>query len=69
MICGDRVKLIYYPVGNVFQLFDLEENPLEQRNLAIQEDYAGIQVGLTKLLIQHLYGEGRRAGGISRTSL
>ena len=57
MICGDRFKLIYYPVGNVFQLFDLEEDPLEQRNLAIQEDYAGIQVGLTKLLIQHLYGE------------
>lgn len=56
MICEDRFKLIYYPVGNVSQLFDVQDDPLEQRNLAGGKEHTETQQRLTKLLIKHLYG-------------
>lgn len=56
MICEDRFKLIYYPIGNVAQLFDLHEDPLEQLNLAGIDEHRETQRRLTELLVQHLYG-------------
>ncbi|MBI83582.1 MAG: hypothetical protein CMJ81_10325 [Planctomycetaceae bacterium] len=34
MFHDGRYKLIYYPVGNVRQLFDIAEDPREQRDLS-----------------------------------
>ena len=69
MILDRRYKLIYYPVGNVFQLFDLDQDPLEQRNLAGQTSLREVQDRLVGLLVDHLYGsdlewirEGRLVG-------
>jgi len=56
MIRDARHKLIYYPVGNHVQLFDLETDPQELHNLAGQADYAETQVELTGSLISELYG-------------
>ena len=56
MICEDRFKLIYYPVANVTQLFDVQEDPLEQHNLAGAAKHRETLQRLTKLLVQHLYG-------------
>ncbi len=69
MIRDRRYKLIYYPVGNVIQLFDLDQDPLEQRNLAGQASLGAVRDRLVELLVNHLYGsdlewvrEGRLVG-------
>ena len=69
MIRDRRYKLIYYPAGNVFQLFDLEQDPLEQCNLAGDPSLREVQDRLVGLLMGHLYGsdlewvrEGRLVG-------
>jgi len=56
MIRDTRHKLIYYPVGNHVQLFDLENDPLELQNLAGQDQYAEVQERLTQSLTDELYG-------------
>ena len=56
MIHDGRHKLIYYPAGNCLQLFDLEEDPAELRDLSGQSDYAGVRERLEKWLIGELYG-------------
>jgi choline-sulfatase len=56
MIHAGRYKLIYYPVGNCRQLFDLENDPDELTNLAASPDYAEILAHLTGLLVGQLYG-------------
>ena len=56
MIRDRRYKLIYYPVGNAFQLFDLDQDPLEQRNLAGHASLQDVQDRLVGLLADHLYG-------------
>ena len=57
MIRAGRHKLIYYPVGNRVQLFDLESDPGELEDLAGSEDHAGIQTpGLSGQLAGELYG-------------
>ncbi len=69
MIRSDRFKLIYYAVGNRIQLFDLEHDPLESRDLSSDPAHQGVLDELTGLLISHLYGgdeewveEGRLVG-------
>ncbi len=69
MIRDRRYKLIYYPVGNAFQLFDLDQDPPEQRNLAGRASLRKVQDRLARLLVDHLYGsdlewvrEGRLVG-------
>jgi arylsulfatase len=57
MIRECRHKLIYYPVGDYTQLFDLENDPEERHNLAGLPDHAEIEERLTRLLIDELYGE------------
>lgn len=56
MIHDGRFKLIYYPVGNRFQLFDLQNDPCELRDLSDRADSAAIRARLTKALIKNLYG-------------
>lgn len=57
MMHDGRYKLIYYPCGNTFQLFDMKEDPLEHHNLAGKPEYAEKQAQLTEELIAHLHGE------------
>ena len=56
MIHDGQFKLIYYPVGNYFQLFDLNNDPDEQINLVHQEEFFGKFRELEKILIQNLNG-------------
>ncbi len=49
-------KLIYYPVGNVFQLFDLENDPDEMQDLAADPGCTGLLNDLKKQLASELYG-------------
>ncbi len=57
MIHDGRYKLIYYPVGNRFQLFDLREDPQELHDLGEDPGRAEIRQRLTKLLVGELYGD------------
>ncbi|MDE0100531.1 MAG: sulfatase-like hydrolase/transferase [Truepera sp.] len=56
MIHDGRHKLIYYPVGNRRQLFDLEDDPNELRDLSGSPAYQQVLIRLTELLIGQLYG-------------
>ena len=56
MIHDGRHKLIYYPVGNHTQLFDLDEDPNELVNLSGQSSHAKIEKRLKDLMAQELYG-------------
>lgn len=56
MVRDERFKLIYYPVGNLFQLFDLQEDPHEMVDLAGDPAHAGTLDKLTSVLVTELYG-------------
>ena len=56
MIHAGRHKLIYYPVGNRVQLFDLASDPNELNDLAGSPDHAAIQAQLSERLVGELYG-------------
>ena len=56
MIVDGQYKLIYYPVGNHRQLFDVVNDPQEMNDLAGHTDYASILGQLTDVLIDQLYG-------------
>ena len=56
MIFDRQYKLIYYPVGNVCQLFDVVDDPKEIKNLARDDQHADTLNRLTALLIGQLYG-------------
>jgi len=60
MIHDGRYKLIYYPVGNLGQLFDTQEDPNELTNLSGSADHAETLQRLTQLLIRELYGGDER---------
>ncbi len=57
MLRNKQHKLIYYPAGNHFQLFDLQADPYELHNLAGNLDCAPVLDELTGQLIDHLYGD------------
>ncbi|MGC1439095.1 MAG: sulfatase-like hydrolase/transferase [Burkholderiaceae bacterium] len=56
MIRTQSHKLIYYPVGNYTQLFDMRIDPDECHNLADEPEHADVRDALTSLLISELYG-------------
>ena len=59
MIRDTRFKLIYYPVGNLTQLFDLENDPQELTDLAEDPSHADTRQRLTECLKRELYGSDR----------
>ncbi len=56
MVRDDRYKLIYYAVGNRRQLFDLQNDPRETRDLTAGPAHTDHLECLTQLLIAELYG-------------
>lgn len=56
MIRDQQYKLIYYPVGNHFQLFDIENDPNEMIDLANDPIHGDTLERLKGLLRQELYG-------------
>lgn len=56
MIHDGRHKLIYYPTGNHFQLFDLETDPTETADLATDPAHRDAFDRLKTALVAHLYG-------------
>ena len=56
MIHDGRYKLIYYPVGNCRQLFDLQNDPNELIDRSDSPEHAAILTRLTDLLLSQLYG-------------
>ncbi len=57
MVRDQRHKLIYYPVGNRLQLFDLARDPREEHNLAGSAAHADIIANLATELVSRLYGD------------
>lgn len=56
MVHDGRHKLIWYPAGNHFQLFDLKIDPEETVNRFADPAYGRIQQGLMSWLKDQLYG-------------
>ncbi len=56
MIRDKRYKLIWYPCGNLFQLFDLGEDPNEMTDLSADPAHAGTVARLKNLLRSEMYG-------------
>lgn len=56
MIRDQQFKLIYYPVGNIFHLFDLHNDPDEMINLSHDTDYQDNFHKLKVKLVEELYG-------------
>lgn len=56
MVRAGSHKLIYYPVGNRFQLFDIESDPDELCDLAQDPALSGRREELIESLIGELYG-------------
>ena len=56
MIRDERYKLIYYPVGNRFQLFDMISDPREMRDLSGDPHHTDAGERLSIALRNELYG-------------
>lgn len=56
MVRDDRHKLVYYPYGNVSQLFDLQNDRRELRNLAGMPEVAETEGRLRRILVENLHG-------------
>ena len=52
-------KLIYYPVGNRIQLFDIENDSRELADLSGDPGASDVREELTELMVGHLYGSDR----------
>ena len=57
MVHDGRHKLLWYPAGNRFQLFDLREDPREMRDVATEPQYQAVLHSLQDRLRQELYGD------------
>jgi arylsulfatase A-like enzyme len=57
MLRDTRYKLIWYPLGNHLQLFDLEADPGELHDLAADPAHAATRDRLEALLVAQLYGK------------
>ncbi|TFG67289.1 MAG: DUF4976 domain-containing protein, partial [Anaerolineales bacterium] len=56
MMRSDRYKLIYFQGSENGQLFDLQKDPLEKKNLWNTLEYKDIQCQLTREMLDWLYG-------------
>jgi arylsulfatase A-like enzyme len=59
MLRDEQYKLIYYPVGNRVQLFDITHDPHELHDLAADAAMQGVLGELQRRLIQHFSEEDR----------
>jgi arylsulfatase A-like enzyme len=57
MVHDGQHKLIWYPAGNVVQLFDLVRDPKELVDCAAHADYQTIRQQLESILVSQLYGD------------
>lgn len=57
MVHDGRHKLIWYPAGSIFQLFDLERDPHEMTNVVDDTAYRSVVGHLKARLRNELYGE------------
>ncbi|MBM3933094.1 MAG: DUF4976 domain-containing protein [SAR202 cluster bacterium] len=60
MVRNRRYKLVYYPVGNRFHMFDLQNDPNEMHDISEDSAHAAARKELTELLIENLYGDDLR---------
>ena len=56
MLRDDKYKLIYYPAGNRFQLFDLENDPKEMNDLYDDNEYKKVVLKLSETMKINFYG-------------
>ena len=56
MVRKGKYKLIYYPTGNRFQLFDIAKDPQEMTDLTDNQSLIDVKTELAALLLQHLHG-------------
>ncbi len=56
MVRSGRYKLIYYAVGNRFQLFDMEIDRKELHDLSGQSSHSGIVSEMKQILMENLHG-------------
>jgi len=56
MVRDERYKLIWYPVGNRFHLFDVREDPREMHDLSDDPAHREQRERLETLLLDELYG-------------
>ena len=56
MIHDGRHKLIYYPVGNRVQLFDIADDPHEMTDRFDDRAYRSVQARLIERLVSEMYG-------------
>ena len=57
MVTDGRWKLIWYPAGNRFHLFDLQSDPDETTDLSASRSASGDRARLTAELVSELYGD------------
>jgi len=55
MVRDERYKMIYYPVGNRIQLFDMKEDPREMNDLGQDPAHEDVMEKLKKVLVDNLY--------------
>jgi len=56
MVRADGHKLIWYPVGNRIQHFDLNNDPCEMHDLSEDSQFSDVRDRLTRLLVRNCYG-------------
>ena len=56
MLHDGRYKLIYYAYGNRLQLFDLQNDPHEHKDLGDSPEHAHIRDNLVQRMVGELYG-------------
>ena len=56
MVHDGRYKLVYYPMGNITQLFDVPADPLDEHDLAGLPEHAETVLRLQKILVERAYG-------------
>lgn len=56
MIRWESYKLIYYPCGNKFQLFDLKKDPTETHDCVGEQEYQAVLVRMKQYLKENFYG-------------
>jgi len=69
MIHDGRHKLIWYPAGNHVQLFELETDPEEKTNLALNAQYSSTRQLLERELASRCYGIDVDNGWVSNDAL